>query len=124
MLHDMMNEAVGPTSTLPPSSTASPASDGGADVPPSSVAVRPAVGALDAALGATLPDARACLGPGDPVSRATVTFRSDGTVQNVSVSGGASGKPAEACIRSALMKTRVGPFALDTFSIPVTVRAN
>ena len=53
-----------------------------------------------------------------------VTFKSDGTVQSVSVSGGAAGKPAEACIRSALSKARIPPFAQPTFTAPTTVRPN
>jgi hypothetical protein len=119
-----MHEAVGPTSTLAPSETASAARDDTADVSARGVPVRPAHGAIDAALGATLPDARACLDPDDPISRATITFQSDGRAQSVSVTGGAKGKPAEGCIRAALMKTRVGPFALDSFSVPITIRGN
>jgi hypothetical protein len=53
-----------------------------------------------------------------------VTFQSDGSVQSVSVSGGAAGKPAETCIRAALMKARVPPFASPTFSAPATIRGN
>jgi hypothetical protein len=71
-----------------------------------------------------LPGARGCLDPDDPVSRVTVTFQSDGSVQNVAVSGGAAGKPAEACIRSALMKARVQPFAQPSFSFGTTIRPN
>ncbi len=71
-----------------------------------------------------MPSARACLGPDDPISRAQVTFQSDGSVQSVSVSGGASGKPAEACIRAALMKARVAPFAQPTFTAPATIRGS
>jgi hypothetical protein len=123
-LQAMMHQAVGTTSDLPPAGTASAASDDTADVAPGGVPVRPALGAVDAALGATLPDARACLDPDDPISRATITFRSDGRAQSVSVTGGAKGKPAEGCIRTALMKTHLGPFAVDTFRVPVTIRAN
>jgi hypothetical protein len=74
------------------------------------------------ALGAVLPAARACLGPDDPISRAVVVFGSSGVVQSVSVSGGAAGKPAEACIKGALMKAKVAPFAEATYSAPVTIR--
>jgi hypothetical protein len=49
-------------------------------------------------------------------------FSSAGTVQSVSVSGGAVGKPAEACIKDALMKAKLQPFAEATYSAPVTIR--
>jgi hypothetical protein len=71
-----------------------------------------------------MPGARACLGPDDAVSHATVTFKSDGSVQSVAISGGAAGKPAEGCIRAALSKARVQPFVQPTFTAPATVRPN
>lgn len=87
-----------------------------------SVPQKPSQGAVTGALGAVLGAARACLQPDDPVSRATVTFASAGNVTSVSVSGGAAGKPAEGCIKSALMKAKVSPFAQATYSTPVTIR--
>jgi hypothetical protein len=77
---------------------------------------------VQGAVNAVLPGARGCLGPDDPVSKATVVFQSDGTVQSVAVTGSASGKPAEQCIKNALSKAKVQPFAEPTFSFPVTVR--
>jgi hypothetical protein len=87
-----------------------------------SVPQKPANGTVMGAIGAVLPNARACLGPDDPVSRATITFQSLGTVQSVNVSGGAAGKPAEACIKTALSKAKVPPFAESTFTTAITVR--
>jgi hypothetical protein len=69
-----------------------------------------------------MPAARACLESDDPISRATMTFGSDGNVRSVVVSGAASGKPAGACIRGALAKVRVPPFAQATFAFEATVR--
>lgn len=83
---------------------------------------KPSQGAVTGAIGAVLSGARACLGPDDPVSRATITFVSAGTVQSVNVSGGAAGKPAEACIKSALSKAKVAPFAEATYTAPITIR--
>jgi hypothetical protein len=83
---------------------------------------KPANGTVMGAIGAVLPNARACLGPDDPVSRATITFQSTGGVQGVTVSGGAAGKPAEACIKTALGKAKVPPFAEATFTTAITVR--
>lgn len=92
-----------------------------------SVPRRPSMGAIQGALGAALPAARACLGPGAPAYRATVTFRSDGTVREVAFPGSASAEQGgaaavEGCIRSALAGVRVSPFAEGAYSVPVTVR--
>ena len=87
-----------------------------------SVPQKPSQGAVTGALGAVLPSARACLGPDDAVSRASITFTSAGTVQSVGVSGGAAGKPAEACIKGALSKAKLTPFAEATYTANITVR--
>jgi len=91
-------------------------------IPTGNVPQKPSQGAVTGALGAVLPQARACLGPDDPISRASVVFSSDGTVQRVKVSGGAVGKPAEACIKNALMKAKLQPFAEPTYTANITVR--
>jgi hypothetical protein len=96
----------------------------GGNVPAGNVPQKPSQGAVTGALGAVLPSARACLGPDDPVSRAAIVFSSAGTVQSVNVSGGAAGKPAEACIKSALMNAKVQPFAEPSYTANVTVRHN
>ena len=87
-----------------------------------SVPQKPSQGQVAGAIGAVLPDAKHCLNEGDPISRANVVFKSDGSVQSVSVSGFAAGKPAEACIKTALGKAKVSPFAEASYSFPVTVR--
>lgn len=89
---------------------------------PGSVPQKPANGAVQGAIGAVLPNARACLGPDDPVSRATIVFGSLGSVQSVSISGGAAGKPEEKCIKQALGRAKVQPFAEPTFTTSFTVR--
>jgi hypothetical protein len=120
-LEALMQQAAGVTSGATTAATATPDSP---QVAPGSVPLRPAIGAIRGALGAALPGAQACLGPDDPISHAMVTFQSDGSVQSVTVSGGAAGKPAEACIRAALMKARVPPFASPIFSAPATIRGS
>ena len=120
-LNSLMAQAVGVTPTATPRLT--PANNDTSQ-PQGNVPLKPSLGAIQGALGAAVPRARACLGPDDAVSHATVTFQSDGSVQKVGVSGGASGTAAEGCIRSALMKAHVPPFAQPTFSSPVTIRPN
>ena len=115
-----MNKAVGadgkPVDATP---AAGPA---GSQFAAGTVPQKPSQGAVTGAIGAVLPGARACLGPDDPVSRATITFTSAGTVQSVNVSGGAAGKPAEGCIKAALGKAKVAPFAEATYTAPITIR--
>ncbi len=125
-LRALMQESVvrqeGTGAAGPPSEAAADSRDGlGAT---GNLPLKPSLGAIQGAFGTTLPAARLCLGPDDPISRATVTFKSDGTVENVSLTGGAAGKPAEACIRAALMKAQVPPFSQPIFTAPATVRPN
>lgn len=116
-LGDEMRKAVGDKGEV--TAAAGPSQNGPAS---GAVPQKPSQGAITGALGAVLPEARRCLGPDDPISRASVVFGSNGTVQSVNVSGGAAGKPAEACIKGALMKAKVAPFAEATYSAPVTIR--
>jgi hypothetical protein len=83
---------------------------------------KPSVGAVQAAIGSVLGGARACVAGQDAPSQATVTFGSDGRVQSVGVSGPAAGTPAAACIKAALSKARVQPFARPTFTVGTPVR--
>jgi hypothetical protein len=85
---------------------------------------KPSTGAVQAALGSVIGGARSCVSGQERPSSATVVFGSDGRVQSVAVSGAAAGTPAAACIRSALEKARVHPFAKPTFSASVTIRPN
>jgi len=91
---------------------------------PGSVPEKPSGGAITSAIGRALPEARNCLGQDDPISKANITFSSAGTVASVVVTGSAAGKPAEACIKAALMKATVAPFAQATYAANVTVRPN
>ena len=115
-----MNQAVGkdgkPVDATPAAGSA------GSQFAAGTVPQKPSQGAVTGAIGAVLPGARACLGPDDPVSRATITFASAGNVQSVNVTGGAAGKPAEGCIKAALSKAKVTPFAEATYMAPITIR--
>lgn len=88
----------------------------------SGAADRPSAGAAQAAVGAVLGAARACIAGHPRSSSATIVFGSSGEVSQVSVGGEAAGTPAAGCIESALKKARVQPFAAPTFSLSVTVR--
>jgi hypothetical protein len=68
--------------------------------------------------------ARACLTSGDPVSFASVSFGSSGAVSSVIVSGSASGKAAEGCIKAALGRAKVPAFAQPSYTQKFTVRPN
>jgi hypothetical protein len=85
-------------------------------------AQHPSQGQVTGALRAVLPAASACLGDDDGVSRAHVVFGSDGNVQSVSISGFSYGKPSEGCIKVALGKAHVPPFAEASYGATVTVR--
>jgi hypothetical protein len=100
------------------------AAGGKTNTPTGNIPQKPSQGAVTGALGAVLPGARACLGPDDAISRASVVFGSSGAVESVNVSGSAAGKPAEACIKGALMKAKVQPFAEPSYTAPVTIRHN
>jgi hypothetical protein len=85
---------------------------------------KPSQGAVTSALNRALPKARACLNPDDPASRANITFGSSGVVSSVVVTGAAAGKSAEDCIKHALTKTLIPPFAQASYSANVNVRPN
>ncbi|HTQ06864.1 MAG TPA: hypothetical protein VMI54_23565 [Polyangiaceae bacterium] len=88
----------------------------------SGISDRPSTGAAQAAVGAVLGAARACLAGQPQPSNATLVFGSNGEVTSVNVSGPAAGTPAAACVKGALGKARVQPFAAQSFSLGVTVR--
>ena len=119
-----MQEAVGaPRETTPVIATAAaPAADPSGDG--TNAPARPSLGAIKSAIGAVLPAAHGCLDADAPVSHADITFRSDGSVAAVAVSGWAAGKPEEACIRRALSGARVPPFRQATYAVPATIRSN
>ena len=93
-----------------------PAATGGG-AGPGNVPQKPSQGQVAGAIAGVLPAARACIGSDDPVVKATVMFKSDGSVQSVTAPGAGA-----ACIKAALSKAKVQPFAEATYSFPVTVR--
>lgn len=119
-LEEQMRQAAGPSTSAAPT----PPTPGTADPTPTNVPMKPSQGALSGAISAVMPSARQCLGPDDPISQASIVFQSNGTVQSVSITGYAAGKPAEACIRQALMRAKVAPFAQATFTTYATIRPN
>jgi hypothetical protein len=120
-LEDQMRQAAGPSVSA---TGEPPAAADTSTGPIGNVPMKPSQGVVSGALGAVMPAARACLDADDPVSHATVVFRSDGSVKSVSIEGGIAGKPQEACVRAALMKARVPPFAQPDFMGFATIRPN
>lgn len=121
-LGDAVQHAVGGGNA--PAATAEATAPSGPQFAPGSVPEKPSQGAVTSALSRALPDARNCLSSDDPVSKANVSFSSAGSVTAVVVTGSAAGKPAEQCIKTALMKASVPPFAQASYSANVTVRPN
>jgi hypothetical protein len=123
-LADAIKQSAAPTPAPTPASqdTAPAPAPNDPAIAAGSVPQKPSQGAVTGAVGAALPAARACLKPDEPVSRAAITFGSNGNVASVVVTGNAVGKPAEACIKAALGKAKVPAFAMPTYSANVTVR--
>ena len=113
-----IKKAVGPTEPAPAPEKAevTKAAPVRGDIPE-----LPAQGAISGALGSPRTAARNCIVGQEAPSRATIVFASSGSVQSVSVTGPAAGTPAEACIKTAMSKTVVGPFKHPTFSVSTTI---
>jgi hypothetical protein len=107
-----MRGAVGANAqAVDPANVAGPAS--------SARTLRPAPGAVVGAINGVLSSARACLGQDDAITHASVTFKNDGTVSSVDISGD---RPTNGCVRASLSKAHIEPFADDKFVTRVTVR--
>lgn len=83
---------------------------------------KPALGAVQAAIGARMSAARLCLAGQDDGAKVKVTFSSDGKVDQVAASHAAAGTPAESCLRGAFMSARVPAFEEPSFTASITVR--
>jgi hypothetical protein len=112
-----IKKAVGPTGPAPEAEKA----EAKAPPPRGDIPELPAQGAIQGALASPRANARNCLVGQEAPSRATITFASSGSVQNVAVTGPAAGTPAEACIKTAMSKTVVGAFKHATFSVSTTI---
>lgn len=114
-LHDEMKKRVGATDQPEEQPGAGPGGN------PNAKQEKPSNAAVLGALGAVRGAVKACIADTDKPTRISVTFQSNGSVKSVVVSGGAAGKPAEACVQAAVKKARVAPFAMDTFSTSFSV---
>jgi hypothetical protein len=88
----------------------------------SSVPEQPSQGAALAAIGSVMGSAKACVGGADAVSRAQVTFSSNGQVSSVSVSGWAADNGKAECVKRALKGAKVGPFSKPSFTVGIPIR--
>jgi hypothetical protein len=66
--------------------------------------------------------AKSCVAGADDVSRANVTFSSQGNVTSVSVTGWAAAHGKSACIQAALKGAKVGGFSKPSYVVGVTIR--
>jgi hypothetical protein len=116
--------APAPTAAAPKAAPAAPAAAAPAPASPPAAGVpdTPSPGAIASALQANNRAAKACVKGQEAPSRASITFGSDGKVQSISVSGPAVGTPAEECIKQALQKGNVGPFAKPSFTQSILIR--
>jgi hypothetical protein len=90
--------------------------------PSSTIPQQPAPGAVSAALRSVLGGAKKCVAGADDVSRATITFSSDGTVKSVVVTGWAASNGASGCVTSALKGANVGRFWKASFTVGATLQ--
>jgi hypothetical protein len=87
-----------------------------------SIPEQPPQGSVSAAVGSVMGGAKACVSGASDVSRATITFGSNGSVKSVAVTGWAASNGATGCVKSALQGANVGPFSKPSFTVGVTIR--
>jgi len=83
---------------------------------------KPWPSAIQSAMGSVREKARACVAGQTEPTQAMITLVSSGAIKSISISGGAAGTPAAACVRDALMPARVGPFKQETYRFNYTIR--
>ncbi len=83
---------------------------------------QPSQGSVQAAVLTVMGGAKGCVAGADDVSRAQVTFSSNGAVTGVSVTGWAAAHGKSACVQAALKGAKVGPFSKSSFSVGVPIR--
>jgi hypothetical protein len=120
-LHSEMARAVGAEDQAKEAAGGTPEPAAG-NVKGQDIPEQPPQGSLASAMGAVMGNAKACVSGADEVSRANVTFSSNGSVSSVSVTGWAASNGKADCIKSALKGAKVGPFAKSTFTFAVTIR--
>jgi hypothetical protein len=122
-LQSEMAKAVGKDGEAKQDQPAGPAPEPASGGPKNqNVPEQPSQGAVAAALGPVMGGAKACVSGADDVSRANVTFSSNGSVTSVSVSGWAAAHGKSGCIQAALKAAKVGPFSKPSFSVGVPIR--
>jgi len=124
-LDSAIRDAAGPTAASAPSPDAVPSVSASSSTPTSDGTRpdRPSGSAVASAITQVLPAARACLGDVPDPSRATITFGPEGAVQKVDITGpAASSSKVMPCLRSALGRAHVPPFAQSSYAASVTVR--
>jgi hypothetical protein len=121
-LQSEMARAVGPSNGGDKSIQAVPVLEPAAGAKNQNVPEQPSQGSVQAAVGAVMGGAKACVAGADDVSRAQVTFSSAGTVSSVSVTGWAAAHGKSGCIQAALKGAKVGPFSRSSYVVAVPIR--
>ncbi len=122
-LQSEMVRAVGPSKdgdkNAPVAPVPEPAAGGGKN---QNIPEQPSQGSVQAAMGAVMGGAKACVAGADDISRAQVTFSSSGAVTSVSVTGWAAAHGKSGCVQAALKAAKVGQFSKLSFSVGVPIR--
>jgi hypothetical protein len=121
-LQSEMARAVGPSNGGDKGAQAPPVLEPASGVKNQTIPEQPSQGSVQAAIGAVVGGAKACVAGADDVSRAQVTFSSSGTVSSVSVTGWAATHGKSGCIQAALKGAKVGPFSRSSYVVPVPIR--
>jgi hypothetical protein len=121
-LQSEMARAVGPSNDGDKSAQALPVLEPAAGARSQNIPEQPSQGSIQAAVGAVVVGAKACVVGADEVSRAQVTFSSAGSVSSVSVTGWAAAHGKSGCIQAALKGAKVGPFSRSSYVVPVPIR--
>jgi len=83
---------------------------------------QPSQGSVQSGVAAVMGGAKACVAGADDISRASITFSSNGSVSSVNVSGWAAAHGKSGCVQAALKAAKVGAFSKATYTVGIPIR--
>ena len=83
---------------------------------------QPSQGSVQSGVAAVMGGAKACVAGADDISRASITFSSNGSVSSVNVRGWAAAHGKSACVQAALKGAKVGAFSKATYTVGIPIR--